>query len=107
MTALGDLIGSYLDHLRVERGVSPHTAAAYRRDLARYADFLAARGVDDPGKVTSALVDEFAMSLREGEPAPDGDGVAAIAAGPGERGPNRRRGAQSASVRGRGRRRRS
>ncbi|HEY5846654.1 MAG TPA: site-specific tyrosine recombinase XerD [Microlunatus sp.] len=74
MTALGDLIGSYLDHLRVERGVSPHTAAAYRRDLARYADFLAARGVDDPGKVTSALVDEFAMSLREGEPAPDGAG---------------------------------
>ena len=34
-------VGSYLDHLRVERGVSPHTAAAYRRDLVRYADFLA------------------------------------------------------------------
>ena len=40
MTAVAELAGSYLDHLRVERGVSPHTAAAYRRDLARYADFL-------------------------------------------------------------------
>jgi integrase/recombinase XerD len=74
VTALGDLIGGYLDHLRVERGVSPHTAAAYRRDLARYADFLAARNVDDPTKVTPALVNEFAMTLSEGERASEGDG---------------------------------
>ncbi len=69
-----DLIGSYLDHLRVERGVSPHTASAYRRDLERYADFLAGRGIEDPGAVTSALVNEFAMSLREGERTEDADG---------------------------------
>ncbi len=69
-----DLIGSYLDHLRVERGVSPHTASAYRRDLERYADFLSCRGTEDPGAVTSALVSEFAMSLREGERTEDADG---------------------------------
>ena len=42
---------AYLDHLRVERGVSPHTLAAYRRDLARYAEFLAGRGIVDLGSV--------------------------------------------------------
>lgn len=71
---VSELAGSYLDHLRVERGVSPHTAAAYRRDLQRYADFLAARGISDPAQVTSALVADFAMSLREGERDPAGEG---------------------------------
>lgn len=72
MNSLRLLISSYLDHLRVERGVSPHTAAAYRRDLLRYADFLAGRGVLEPDQVTAALVNEFAMTLREGETEGDG-----------------------------------
>lgn len=72
MTAVADLAGSYLDHLRVERGVSPHTAAAYRRDLVRYAEFLGQRGVVEADQVTAALVAEFAMTLREGEPEGDG-----------------------------------
>jgi integrase/recombinase XerD len=41
----GDLdaaIDAYLDHLRVERGLAPRTIAAYRADLADFAD---ARGV--------------------------------------------------------------
>jgi integrase/recombinase XerD len=58
----------------VERGVSPHTAAAYRRDLQRYADFLADRDVRDVEEVTQSLVAEFAMALREGERAPEEDG---------------------------------
>jgi integrase/recombinase XerD len=37
----------FLDHLLVERGLSSHTLAAYRRDLARYRTFLAGRGVSD------------------------------------------------------------
>ena len=28
--------------------MSPHTMAAYRRDLRRYAEFLAEQGIDDP-----------------------------------------------------------
>jgi integrase/recombinase XerD len=35
-------VRTYLDHLVVERGVSAHTLAAYRRDLDRYASWLAA-----------------------------------------------------------------
>ncbi|MDK7272603.1 site-specific integrase, partial [Actinotignum schaalii] len=30
----------YLAHLRVERGLSPNTLAAYERDLTRYCRFL-------------------------------------------------------------------
>jgi integrase/recombinase XerD len=59
-------IRSYLDHLSVERGVSPHTSSAYRRDLRRYVGYLAGRGVSDFGQVTPALVSDFAVSLREG-----------------------------------------
>jgi integrase/recombinase XerD len=37
----------FLDHLLVERGLSPNTLAAYRRDLTRYVAFLHERGIDD------------------------------------------------------------
>jgi integrase/recombinase XerD len=68
------LIQTYLDHLTVERGMSRHTVAAYRRDLHRYADYLAELGVTDPSQVSSAMIDNYAARLREGIAAPDGDG---------------------------------
>jgi len=66
VTDLATLIQSYLDHLRVERGVSTHTAAAYRRDLGRYCIFLADRGVESPAAVTPAMIQGYAIRLREG-----------------------------------------
>ena len=68
------LIQTYLDHLTVERGMSRHTVAAYRRDLHRYADYLAELGVSDPSQVSSAMIGNYAARLREGIAAPDGDG---------------------------------
>jgi integrase/recombinase XerD len=68
------LIQTYLDHLTVERGMSRHTVAAYRRDLHRYADYLAELGVTDPSQVNSAMIGNYAARLREGIAAPDGDG---------------------------------
>ncbi len=44
-------IQRFLDHLLVERGLSGNTIAAYRRDLARYAAFLAGRDVTDARRV--------------------------------------------------------
>ena len=67
-SALTRLVESYLDHLVVERGVSGHTAAAYRRDLRRYVDYLSERGITEPGRVTTALISDYAMRLREGVP---------------------------------------
>ena len=71
---LRGLIQTYLDHLTVERGMSRHTVAAYRRDLHRYADYLAELGVSDPSQVSSAMIGNYAARLREGIAAPDGDG---------------------------------
>jgi integrase/recombinase XerD len=52
----------------VERGVADNTLKSYRRDLRRYAAFLAERGVTDPASVDEATVAAFLMALREGSP---------------------------------------
>ena len=62
-TSIETEVVRYLDHLTVERGLSEHTIAAYRRDLARYTRFLASRDVVDPAKVDEALVRSFLASL--------------------------------------------
>lgn len=58
---------AYLAHVAVERGLSPHTVAAYRRDLDRYARFLDARGIPALGQATKADVSAFAVAIGTGE----------------------------------------
>jgi len=50
----------------VERGLAKHTLAAYRRDLARYAGAMSARGRADVGEVSTADVAAFLAGLRRG-----------------------------------------
>jgi integrase/recombinase XerD len=57
----------WLDHLRVERGLSEHTLAAYRRDLWRYLDYLEVRGVRSAQEVQEAQVSDFLALLRTGD----------------------------------------
>ncbi|WP_040790382.1 site-specific tyrosine recombinase XerD [Nocardia paucivorans] len=59
-------VDAFLDHLAVERGAARNTLAAYRRDLGRYRDFLAARGIVDLERVTESDIAEFTMALRGG-----------------------------------------
>ena len=68
MTAgsLADVVQEYLAHLAVERGLSPNTLAAYRRDLDRYVAHLAARGRVAPTEITASDVEEFVAALRTG-----------------------------------------
>jgi integrase/recombinase XerD len=54
--ALAKQIQRFLDHLAIERGLSGHTVAAYRRDLERYATFLRARGIRDARRVDERAV---------------------------------------------------
>ncbi len=67
MDALARQVATYLDHLRVERGLSAHTVAAYRRDLERYRSFLRTHGVAGPSDVAPEQVAAFAASLRGGD----------------------------------------
>jgi integrase/recombinase XerD len=54
--ALAKQLQRFLDHLTVERGLSVHTVAAYRRDLERYAAFLRTRGITDARRVDERAV---------------------------------------------------
>lgn len=57
---------TYLAHVTVERGLSHHTVAAYRRDITRYETFLVTRGHSDLATVTRADVAAFAQAIATG-----------------------------------------
>jgi integrase/recombinase XerD len=61
-------VETYLDHLAVERGAARNTISSYRRDLSRYTQFLADRGITDIGRVREQDVSEFVVALRSGDP---------------------------------------
>ncbi|HEX9765248.1 MAG TPA: site-specific tyrosine recombinase XerD [Nitriliruptorales bacterium] len=55
---------AFLDHLRVERGLSPATVAAYQRDLSMYRQYLASEGVDRAEDAPAELVEGWVDWLR-------------------------------------------
>ena len=57
--ALSDAIDAFLVELRVERGLSPLTISAYRRDLAQFSDHAGRRWRNDPGPL-----EEFVDALQ-------------------------------------------
>ncbi len=58
-------VTAYLDHLRVERGLSPATLAAYRTDLAAFARARGARGW---ARGPEAALGHLAGAARRGRP---------------------------------------
>jgi integrase/recombinase XerD len=56
-------ISRFLDYLSVERGLARNTLEAYRRDLSRYAAYLASQGVPDGTRAEEAHVAGFVASL--------------------------------------------
>jgi integrase/recombinase XerD len=60
-------VRTYLDHLVVERGLADNTLKSYRRDLRRYAGWLAGQGVAGLGDVREETVTAFLVALREGD----------------------------------------
>ena len=55
----------YLDYLAVERGLSPHSLAAYRRDLSLYARFLAEAGIAGPLESAPEDLAAFVAWIRD------------------------------------------
>ena len=72
-TAVGRAIAGYLQHMAVDRGLAVNTLDAYRRDLLRYARFLASQGLDDVARISRHDVTAFAQSIVEGS-----DGASAL-----------------------------
>ncbi len=71
----GAAVARFLRSLRVERGLAAATVAAYRRDLRRYATFLAERGLTDLDAVTPEDLEAFTGWLRAVR-RPDGGALA-------------------------------
>ncbi len=59
---------AYLRHISIERGLSDHTVAAYRRDLDGYVAWLAEQGALDSAAVTPELVAGFAAERASAHP---------------------------------------
>lgn len=69
---------AYLRHVTVERGLSAHTIAAYRRDLGAYREWLTAAGIRDTAEVTPAVIDRFIAERASAEPPPASTSLARL-----------------------------
>lgn len=58
---------AYLDHLAIERGLSNNTVGSYRRDLARYHEYLAGAGIHTLGEITPDVLQAFLQAAAAGE----------------------------------------
>ena len=63
--SLDQAIQQFLDHLRVERELTPATVEAYGRDLSRFAHFAAGRTVATADAVRSIDILDFLVHLTE------------------------------------------
>lgn len=60
------LVERFLESLWMEKGLSPHTVAAYRSDLAQYQGWLQERGIELHGSGREAILDHLAWRLSAG-----------------------------------------
>jgi integrase/recombinase XerD len=58
-------ISSFLTHVKVEKGLSPNTVSAYRRDLAKFSEFAKKRKVSLEAVTRDDLVDFLAGLYRQ------------------------------------------
>lgn len=68
----------YLRHVTIERGLSEHTVAAYRRDLEGYVSWLDAQGIADTAEVTAAVIGRFVAERAAAEPPPAATSLARL-----------------------------
>lgn len=75
---LARALDAYLRHVTIERGLSEHTVAAYRRDLSGYLDWLVVEGVTDTAEVTPAVIGRFIAGRASTDPPPASTSLARL-----------------------------
>jgi len=70
VSELDKLLHEHHDWLAVERGLAANSLAAYRRDLARYAEYLRAKKIHDPARITEHVVHDYVALLAASDLAP-------------------------------------
>ncbi len=63
--ALDTYVDIYLDQLRVERALSPHTLLAYSRDLAKLVSHAEASDITDPEQLDLGVVSDWLSTLTK------------------------------------------
>ncbi|WP_417556623.1 site-specific tyrosine recombinase XerD [Microbacterium sp.] len=71
-------LNAYLRHITIERGLSEHSIAAYRRDLNAYLDWLAAQGIAGTDAVTQQVVAAFIAERAAADPPPAASSLARL-----------------------------
>lgn len=61
--ALVERVEQFLRYLSLERGRSPNTIEAYRRDVGHYVDWLRAQSVNSPDSVSAKMVEQYVSDL--------------------------------------------
>jgi integrase/recombinase XerD len=67
---LDEAMDLYLDHLKVERGLSLHTLDGYGRDLNRLLQFLSERGREDVDDITPTDITDHLIALADARLSP-------------------------------------
>lgn len=62
---MNDLIKEFLSYLSVERGLSSNTLVSYRRDLAKFFDYLKSRRIASPERVTRQMITSFMLAEKD------------------------------------------
>ncbi|MFJ4996521.1 site-specific tyrosine recombinase XerD [Microbacterium sp. NPDC088619] len=71
-------LDTYLRHVTIERGLSDHTIAAYRRDLGSYVEWLDAEGITDTAEISAAVVGRFIADRSGADPSPAATSLARL-----------------------------
>ncbi len=56
---------TFIDYLKVEKGLSYNTIDSYSRDLRKYEDYLKSLGINDPKKIIRKDITDFLFYLRK------------------------------------------
>ncbi|MBF0571310.1 MAG: site-specific tyrosine recombinase XerD [Candidatus Omnitrophica bacterium] len=60
-----EFIDDFMNYLSVERGLAKNTLLAYRRDLAKYIDYLSPKGIKTAAQVNREHVSNFMFELKK------------------------------------------